>query len=735
MKEEINFTSKARIIRTLGDKLISNEIAAIVELVKNAYDADASKCLINIDPKQDLIVIEDNGHGMSKEDIKTKWIQLGTTNKLKSKFSQSGKRKVLGNKGIGRVAAAKLGSRLDIYSTINTGLNSSESIHLSDIDWDLFSDDVEKISDIKFYLDSFTNGVKSSGTRLEIRKLCNDWTKENLTNLIRELRKLVSPIKIKVNDKECEFKVFLNLDAFNVDEYGFCGHELINGERSLLDVLDSKKGEENLIEAFPILDSCDYTFDGVFTDNAIKGVFIISDEGVKHELVATIDRPVCCGKGSIKLSIFDRDADSIRNTFGKSGINLSDKKEIGLRDARNFLNELSGIAIYRDDFRVRPYGDKDADWLNLDKRRVQNPSLRLEQAQISGIILIDDEESSGLIERSSREGFEHNDSYLSLKLLLLKLLKKIEEIRYNYNQKVGKNRDSQGDKVSSAFNKLQHEVSLKKIENFSDYLTDDKKEEFNKVVYEHKTTLESLIKIIKERQAMLEGRSTLGFIMAEVLHEARHHTSSLGGRLNSLSKRLKKKWSNDITPEVLDELQNSINDGINNIRGLENLYRRLNPLIRVRNGKKYDFFVGEVIKKAILVYEHKLNELGVNIDLQTSDEQYVINGLEGDLTTAIINLIDNSLYWFEARKIKEPIIKIFIQKVEELIFITIEDNAGGVSDKFKDSIFNVGFTSKENGSGLGLSIARESLGRMGAYITHENTLSGSVFKIGAKEDI
>ncbi|MEY8672830.1 ATP-binding protein [Francisella philomiragia] len=366
---------------------------------------------------------------------------------------------------------------------------------------------------------------------------------------------------------------------------------------------------------------------------------------------------------------------------------------------------------------------------------MQNPSLRLEQAQISGLIFIGDEESSGLIERSSREGFEHNESYLSLKQLLLEILKQIEEIRYDYNKKVGKNRNSQHNSIVSAFNDLSEKIEFKKIESFSEYIEDDKREEFQEVIYEHKTTLESLINSIKEHQAMLEMRSTLGFIIAEVLHEARHYTSSAGAELLSLSKRLKNKWEKDISSSVLGELVKKVDKGKDNIKDLETLYKRLDPLVKVRAKKKYDFSIIDAIEKSVLLYESKIEKLGINVKYNTSLNNSVINGIESDLMTAVVNLIDNSIYWLDNRNIKEPMIQIKIEELDEHIYIFVEDNAGGISDRFKSSIFNVGFTSKENGSGLGLSIARESLGRMASYITHENTQNGSIFKIGVKKEV
>ncbi|MCY4308345.1 MAG: ATP-binding protein, partial [Rhodobacteraceae bacterium] len=81
MKQELTFKSQARIIRTLGDRLISGEVAAIIELVKNAYDADARNCYIEINPEENLLIIRDDGHGMSFSDVQTKWAELGTDNK------------------------------------------------------------------------------------------------------------------------------------------------------------------------------------------------------------------------------------------------------------------------------------------------------------------------------------------------------------------------------------------------------------------------------------------------------------------------------------------------------------------------------------------------------------------------------------------------------------------------------------------------------------------------------
>ena len=104
---------RARIIRTIGDQLISGPEAAIIELVKNSYDADAHKVeiIFSIDPNDDIsITVKDDGHGMTLDEISSNWLEPATDSKINNKSSRSGKRQVLGAKGIGRFAVSRLGS-------------------------------------------------------------------------------------------------------------------------------------------------------------------------------------------------------------------------------------------------------------------------------------------------------------------------------------------------------------------------------------------------------------------------------------------------------------------------------------------------------------------------------------------------------------------------------------------------------------------------------------------------
>lgn len=719
--KSINFKSKARIIRTLGDRLISGEVAAIIELVKNSYDADATFCKITIDPNSQTITIEDNGHGMTAADVEEKWAELGTENKHRNKLSRKG-RKVLGDKGIGRLASAKLGRFLTITSTVFSE-KVHKSIRVSDIDWNKFSANEDKyIEDISFILSDLPP-LDDEGTILLVESVSTVWTETKLAGLVKELRKLISPIESDGFD----FEIFLNIDDFNSDQHGFEGQEIVSGSKMLL-AQSSEEEKKNLIRPFPLLDACDYTFEGDFFDNKVVGIFTIHDEKIPHKIEVSLDSDRDpCGSGLVILHIFDRDAESIRNTFVRAGVVEEEHKtNMPIRDARKALDELSGIAIYRNDFRVRPYGDVDADWLGLDKRRVQNPSLRLEQAQINGVILVEGEEASGLVERSSREGFEHNENFSSFKELVLKIFIEIEAIRKSHNDNIGKNRLSAEELVKPTFALLREEATFKQLDLLAQELPKEHKEKFAKVLGEHKTKLETLINAIQERQATLEVRSTLGFIMAEVVHEARHPTSAIGSDLISLKKRVNKKWSDGIEKIIALDLVAQFNDDLIHVRSLEALFRRLDPLIQTRRKRPQNFFITEPVKKSLLMFKSRTEAMNVTHNIP--DESIEVEGLEVDISAAVINVIDNALYWLKEREIENPELNIsYEDRGENLIKIIIEDNAQGIDEKFLSSIYNVGFTLKKDGSGLGLSIARESLGRAGGAIYHENTSVGSRF--------
>ncbi|MFC6691463.1 ATP-binding protein [Pseudomonas lini] len=446
--EPFKFKPRARLIRTIGDKLVSGPIAAVVELVKNAHDADATHCTIKIIARQQQtswIEISDDGHGMTFDTIVNSWLEPATDHKVKRSHSATGRR-LLGSKGIGRFAAARLGELMTLTTSAATADGRNTEITTVKIDWKEF--------DAQNYLDDVRIQIRRSlrprdyptGTTVKIKELRDNWISKEIADLNIELRRLISPIKKEDTEENIQpnsengFSIYLDLRrALKTSKPITFDHDT---ETEVLKV-----------EPAPILDSADYEVIGTFDeDGTFSGDMRFHSLGEPYSESIHESFPIelqsgqlPCGELKIRLLVFDRETESIEALISRAGL-----QGYGKRAARQILDDMTGVGIYRDDFRIRPYGDKDQDWLELSRRRIDNPSMRIGSNQIAGFITISDERNSNLIERSSREGLEANGSYKRLQELITKLLgSTIEPMRRKSGKAPAREKDNQGTSTSS----------------------------------------------------------------------------------------------------------------------------------------------------------------------------------------------------------------------------------------------------------------------------------------------
>src|SRR5690606_26675049 len=251
----------ARLIHTIGSDLIGDSYAALVELVKNSYDADATKVNIvfkytEIDNEKALIIsIKDDGHGMDFDTVINKWLVPATDDKLKRKVSKKGSRTLQGRKGIGRFAASILGQEMTL-STVDEKGEKSEAV----IDWRIFKTD-DFLENIELLIEKKqTNGpsgteilivakdekyeeiiIDENGKEESIEKIDSKlsyWNKDSLEQLINELRKLISPFE---ESTEYDFKINLSF------------------ENSPFPEID----EKITIDTYPIIKFYDYRISGI----------------------------------------------------------------------------------------------------------------------------------------------------------------------------------------------------------------------------------------------------------------------------------------------------------------------------------------------------------------------------------------------------------------------------------------------------------------------------------------
>ncbi|MEW6373213.1 MAG: ATP-binding protein [Pseudomonadota bacterium] len=733
---KLSFRPRARIIRTIGDRLVSGPEAAVIELVKNSYDADSSFARITFVPGEHSgiaeIIFEDDGHGMTLQDIEQKWMEPATSDKRDRRFSSKGRR-LLGSKGIGRFAASRLGQYLEMVSTAKRITNQnnvmgSENEWLTTtriplLDWNAF-EQTKYLDDVSFDVEVLA-AAKTTGTTLRISLLRDEWSDKRIERLHEELRKLVSPIP---HVGTASFKIFLDLSLCTLQNCSFDGPSLLATDGTGSAEIPRAAGEPFEVRPFPLLDACDYSVDGVFDETGhFEGTLIIQRGGLEPEAVQ-LSVPLHldqgeeeCGVVLVRLHVFDRETDAIRSTAAKAGFGA-----IGVREARKLLDNIAGVAIYREGFRIRPYGDGENDWLTLDAKRVQNPTIKIGRNQIAGVVSLDDERESNLIERSSREGLEENGSFRRLRSLISTLLAEVVEPKRR-QFRISAGLDS---RPETSFRDIYDKVQMGWSKILLAKIPESERADAEELVSKESEKLTQYLKRLEERQAQLEARVTLGLIIGEVMHQGNTPLSFI----ETETARLNKWW-----PGILVETEAArakrievpriINGLVASGGKLRVLFDALNPLAGARRGSPKPYDPNVVIEQTLYLFKSKVEDVGIEMVIDVIFESSAIFGYKDDLATALTNLFDNAIYWLAYHKVACPKISVTIVRSDDRCLITIVDNGVGIPAEFSDQLFDIGFTLKPNGTGLGLSIAKEAIYRSNGDLYLQDSDFGTRFQI------
>ena len=717
---------RARIIRTIGDQLISGPEAALIELVKNAYDADASTVRIAIEPiANDLaasITVADDGHGMSAQDILTKWLEPATGDKIARKFSPTGRR-LLGAKGVGRFATARLGKKVELVS--RKVVDGETEISRFDIDWEDFETH-EYLDEIDINVKAVREGIPGdTGVWLKISELRDSWTQKQLENLVKELRRLSSP-KIR---QENGFKIMLDLTKFTQDTSGFDGPLLVSGR--VMGDLDEDDVEAHVIRPFSLGGIYHYRLEGSFSaEGAFAGRFINkradgSDQAVVVEGPAYLPDEAPCGEVGILINIYDREGDAVLDLFKRMGLSA-----IGRVDARRILDENIGVGIYREGFRIRPYGDAETDWLELERKRVQNPSQKLGLNQLWGSVAIMDEAHSGLVERSSREGLEHNGSFVRLRRLINDVMSRVEIIRLEFREKAGLSRKAEGD-TGVAKEKAGLQSMAKAIERLPAQYRDS----MRKALRQESAALKSSIVELENFQLKLAAQSSVGLVVSQVLHDGRRFLGDINTRSKTLadgSTRLLEDSSfGEHFRASFGKNSASIKDSASS---LTRLFRALDPLASRKRGKPKTIDPVEVIAKCVELNADALKEGGILLDLPDLGSTSKVTIYEADLMAAVLNILDNAIHWLGTSTVASKRISISASESKKWVKLSIFNNGPLVDPVVEPNLFRPGFTLKAEGSGIGLAIAREAMRASKGKVEYDPTDNATCFTIYMKSE-
>jgi len=733
MGNTLSIRPEARLIRSIGADLIKDYYAAVIELVKNAYDADSESVNISLSLEKANIygeeeeflkfTIADTGEGMSLDTIKNAWMVPATSYKLNKKISSSKHRFLQGRKGIGRYASAILGDYLRMETTDLSGETT-----IIEIDWKQF--DTTQESDIK-YLDEIEIAYENEktslphGTKIEIYapviREYNEktqsiekriiWTQKDYENLLKELRNLLSPLEKNTDDV---FEITLKYKG--LEDFGF-------------------KDEEFEIEPFPLLDLYDYRISGSIDENGIGNLLYENqnypDSNETISIKIKIDQEdEKCGNIEVDLRFFDLEPEAIGALISRGLKDPITNEYLGRSEARRMLKEYTGIGIYRNLFRIRPYGDSNYDWLELNQKRVNNPTVKFSTNQVVGFINIESEEESNLIEKSAREGLKENESYETLKNILSKTISEVESRRYVFRKNTKRGRKPANnikEAISDLFSFDNVSYKVRTLLEKSG-LDDSLIVKVEKTLKDEEKSKEKELKKIQDTLVMYEAHAALGRLVQLVIHEGRKPLQFIGANLHNLEKDIQYFIKHPDNSEVKDDLMSFVEENKSHIETISKLFAGLDPLTAKRLSRKKEFELCKNIYKNSEFFKHQLSTNKISLEIKC--KEYIYYGREEDFFIIYTNLIENSIYWLNTVAHENKNILIQVYEKDSHIIIDYKDNGPGIDEKFANEIFDAGFSQKpEGGTGIGLTLVGQAVSRNNGQIECIKSDKGAFFRI------
>ena len=708
-----------RLLVSIGRELIRNVHSAVLELVKNAYDADSSHVTIEINADQEKknvqIVVTDDGHGMTMDTVVSKWMVPATDDKKGRKRSPKG-RIMQGRKGVGRFASAILGNDL-LLETIHAGVQSSVYLEWDRFEKAEFLDDVDVLVDTK-------ETTAPDGTRLTIEgndSFLEQWSSEQFGNLRFELKKMISPIPVyaitgkdKAVDVSSAFHIALSINGFG----------------------EGMDGEEE-IAPFPLYDLYDYKISGLIMATGVGQLEYSSQKtkNIQHEVISWNGNgnptPTGCGDLYFDIRVYDRDSSAI-NALIARGLKDERGNYMGKAEAKALLNRANGVGVYRNGFRISPLGDPGFDWLKLDEQRVQNPTMRISSNQVIGCVQIQSEEFSNLEEKSARDGLKENAAYLRLLEITKAVIHELEVRRHKYRYQAELGRS--GEKLEAIIHRVVslHDFGKSIVRLLPDQVAgrEEVKRSIDEAVARKELEFSEVAQKWSEQIAVYQGQATLGKIVNFVLHEGRRPLNYLKDQIPNFRtfhvqyiKTREEKWFEQLDP-ILIGTEESVDAFVS-------IFSRLDPFAAKKRSLKKDCLVVDMIASAQRIWENMLAANRITLTV-SGDKTAKLACWKQDIEAIFTNLIDNSIFWISEKKTPKREISIdIVSSGGKLSFIDYRDTGPGIDkDNIeKDIIFEPGFSTKVDGMGLGLAIAGEAAERNGMTLKALPSDSGAYFRL------
>ena len=655
---ELSFEVTPRILAHLGEDLIKNESIALVELVKNSYDAGASWCKVDFQFDGDKLVsiyIKDDGCGMSMDTVKNVWLVIGTDNKKKA-INQGGVlgRVPLGEKGIGRLGVHKLGRVINLY----TKQEGSPQVKVF-IDWSKLEQS-QSIDDFKVIVrEDDCLPIEKHGTIIAINDLKGTWDRRKLRSVYRNLMSLNSPFSQKT-------------DAFQVIVKA--NNNVFEGLPKAEELLDLAMYKGHCVIRGGEITDFRYEFCPWRQLDKIDGRVVNRLEPYEKKLIHK--QEIQGRNGRIKDIIGELSLEDYK--IGDVVIDVAiferDISVLGLMNMEraifnNYLKENGGIRVYRDDVRVYNYGEKDNDWLGLDFKRVKRAGGNISNNIVIGSVCIDRRYSNDLKEKTNREGFIENEAYMAF----------VDAVQYALDLIV-KCRNYDKDRLMSVY------------------------KEKKTVVEPVLSDLSEVINIVETKVANPEDKALIMRYLARINTQYRNvrdvliKSANAGLNLGVVVHELDKQVAS-----LLGYVENGDIEGIRNVSlHLEKIIGGYTVMLSNSTIRLTD--VASVVEIVLENNMFRFRDHVIRVFSNRKKVDFKAMLSKAEAIAALTNLIDNAIYWVSVSRTTDRLIYVYItDEDDEYITVAVCDNGPGFKIAPEMAIEPF-VTDKPLGTGMGLGL-------------------------------
>ena len=687
--KEVGFTVDAGLIQRLGYELVGRAETAVSELIKNAYDADAT--VVDVDfidsyQKGGTLVISDNGIGMTEDQLINGFMRISSADKIHNPVSERFKRTKAGRKGIGRFATQRLGTRLIIVTQTLEASHATKIV----IEWSKYEIDIE-LSSIKFPI-IYVEKEKEEGTTLIIEGLTERWTDTSIKRVYRYVLDLLQPEYLTPNSTS-NLNSFPNSREYQKFKVRF--HQTLNGEKITIagKADDITKKALVYIEGYVDKSKCHYTIVSNKLKNSIqdKDYFPLPTNFVNIRGV------------HFKVYYFIYEPQYYNDIITKTELN----------DISKLAKKEGGIKLYRNGFRVLPYGEEGNDWLGLDKRYTGasgKTNIPWGNTNFFGFVQITDTEGYLFEETASREGLIENKALEDT----TEFVKKILEIaRKRISSEIFKIRKDEKEEspFDSKIDVLEEKITkqLTQLETVVSAPEKEKVLELKSKINEGFSVLKQQNQNLLDEMSMLRILAGIGLAIGVFTHEMRGLIGSVRGIISPIYNNIQDAK----TKELLEELDASIANLVEYNASFEriisqNTRRDLKPISII-----------DTINAFCKSIQRDATKRGIEIKNKYFNHKSLVTlpMHESEWHTILLNLYTNARKAIKRANHKGEIY-IVAGTYEGRIYVEFMDNGDGIKEEYRERIFDTFFTTSVPtsvgsiyddlvGSGLGLKIIKD----------------------------